>query len=207
MTAKYSGGGRSAALTMKEVRMTWPKRAAMAILMIAAFAAVAGANQWSDRTTFKFDTQIMVPGATLAPGTYTFRVMDGTQHIVRIIGEKGDVITTTYTVPIKRMDASGATVIKLTPTTAGAPVALKAWYYPGTVNGHQFVYPDRQARDIAQRTKTLVLSGDVSNSDMQKATLYLYDARGTQAWRNDAQTIKEWNDWTRSHATATATVC
>jgi hypothetical protein len=32
-------------------------------LMITAFAVVAGANQWNDQTTVKFDTQIMVPGS------------------------------------------------------------------------------------------------------------------------------------------------
>lgn len=41
--------------------------------MIAAVAVIADANQWNDRTTFKFDTQIMVPGTTLARGAYTFR--------------------------------------------------------------------------------------------------------------------------------------
>jgi hypothetical protein len=111
-------------------------------------------------------------------------------------------MTTTQAVPIKRMDAKGDVVLKLNPTAAGAPAAIKAWFYPGTLYGHEFVYPDQQAREIAQRTKTLVLSGDIPDSDMQKATLHTYDATGgKQAWRGDEQTMREWNEWTKNRTT------
>ncbi len=68
--------------------MTWPKRAAMSMMMIQilALAAIAGANQWNDRTILKFDAPMMVPGATLAPGTYVFKLMDSqsNRHMVQI---------------------------------------------------------------------------------------------------------------------------
>jgi hypothetical protein len=183
----------------------------MSIVMILALAAVAGANQWNDRTTLKFDTPIMVPGATLAPGTYVFKLMDSAtnRHMVQIFKEEGNqLIATTQAVPIKRMEAKGDVVLKLNPTEASAPVAIKAWFYPGSLYGHQFVYPDRQAREIAQRTKTLVLSGDIPDSDMQKGTLHTYDATGgKQPWRADEQTMKEWKEWTDQRAaSATARV-
>ena len=190
----------------KEELMKWPKRAAVSIVTVLAFVVVAGANQWNDRTILKFDAPIMVPGATLAPGTYTFKLLDSqtNRHIVQIFKEDGnELIATTQAVPIKRMDAKGDTVLKLNPTEAGAPAAIKAWFYPGTLYGHQFVYPDEQAREIAQRTKTLVLSGDIPDSDMGKATLHTYDAAGgKQAWRADQQTMKEWNQWTQDRKVA-----
>lgn len=186
--------------------MTWPKRAAMSMITILALAAIAGANQWNDRTILKFDAPMMVPGATLAPGSYVFKLMDSqsNRHMVQIFKEDGhQLIATTQAVPIKRMDAKGDVVLKLNPTEMGAPAAIKAWFYPGTLYGHEFVYPDRQAREIAQRTKTLVLSGDIPDSDMQKATLHTYDATGAkQAWRADEPTMKEWNEWTESRRTA-----
>jgi hypothetical protein len=123
--------------------------------------------------------------------------------MVQIFKEEGnELITTTPAVPIKRMDAKGEIVIKLNPTEAGAPVAIKAWFYPGSLYGHEFIYPDQQAREIAQRTKTLVLSGDVPDSDMQKATLHTYDATGgKQTWRGDEQTMNEWKEWTKNRTT------
>ena len=186
--------------------MKWPKRAAVSILAILAFVAVAGANQWNDRTILKFDAPMMVPGATLAPGTYTFKLLDSqtSRHIVQIFKDDGtELVATTQAVPIKRTDAKGETVLKLNPTETGAPAAIKAWFYPGTLYGHEFVYPEQQARDIAQRTKTVVLSGDVPDSDMSKATLHTYDATGAKgAWRADEETMKEWNQWTEARNVA-----
>ena len=98
---------------------------------------------------------------------------------------------------------------KLNPTDAGdtATAAIKAWYYPGSRYGHEFIYPDDQARTIAQRTKTLVLSGDVADSDMGKGTLYTYDANGNrQEWRNSDQIVREWNQWSRRGAITSASV-
>jgi hypothetical protein len=179
--------------------MTWPKRAAVTVVLIVAFAAVAHADEWNDRTTLKFDAPMMIPGATLAPGTYTFKLLDSksNRHIVQIFNEDGTkLIATSNAIPAKRMDATGDVVLKLSPTEAGAPAAVKAWFYPGSLYGHEFVYPDNQAREIAQRTKTLVLSVDVPGSDMEKGTLHLYDAEGRkQVWRGDEQMMKEWTKW------------
>lgn len=192
--------GLPLALT-KEVQMTWPKRAAVTICAIVAFAVVAAADQWNDRTTFKFDAPMMIPGATLPPGTYTFKLLDSkaNRHVVQIFDEGGTkLVATAQAVPTKRMDAKGDVVVKLNPTEAGAPVAIKAWFYPGSLYGHEFVYPDRQARDIAQRTKTLVLSTDVEGSDMEKGTLYTYSAEGRkEAWHGDDRMMREWEQWSR----------
>lgn len=178
--------------------MMWPKRAALAVCVLA-LAVVARADQWNDRTTLKFDAPVMVPGATLAPGTYTFKLADSnaSRHIVQIYNEDGmKLVATAQAVPAKRMDPKGDVVVKLNPTEAGAPVALKAWFYPGSLYGHQFIYPDAQAKDIAQRTKTLVLSTDVAGSDMEKGTLYTYNAEGVkEPWKGDERTIQEWTRW------------
>jgi hypothetical protein len=185
----------------EEVLMTWLKRAAVTVSTIAvvvAFAAVAGADQWNDRTTLKFDAPMMIPGATLPPGTYTFKLMDSgaNRHMVHIYNEDGSkLIASTQAVPTKRMEPRGDVVLKLNPTEAGAPAAIKAWFYPGSLYGHEFVYPDRQAREIAQRTKTLVLSGDAEEG-MGKGTLHNYDADGRKTARQDDEQLNaEWRKW------------
>lgn len=183
--------------------MTWFNRAAVAVVLTTALATTSAADQWNDKTTLKFDAPMMIPGATLAPGTYTFKLLDSavSRHVVQIFNEDGTkLIATTQTIPTKRMDSTGDVVIKVNPTEtgAGAPAALKAWFYPGSLYGHEFIYPDREARDIAQRTKTLVLSGDVAGSDMRKGTLHTYDAQGQQtAWKGDDKVLSEWEEWSR----------
>ena len=192
--------------------MRWPIRAVTIVSALLTFVTVAFADQWDDRTTLKFDAPMLIPGATLPPGTYTFQLLDmaASRHIVQIRNEAtGKVMATVQTVPVKRMDAKGDVVVKLNPTDASdtTTAAIKAWYYPGSLYGHEFIYPEEQARTIAQRSKTLVLSGEVADSDMGKATLYTYDANGArQEWDNADQIVREWNEWTRRGRSASASV-
>lgn len=181
---------------------------AMVATAFAWTATTAAADQWNDRTTITFSAPVMVPGMTLPAGTYVFELMDSktTRHLVQIRRESdGEVLTTTQAVPTKRLEPRGDVVVKFNPTESGAAPALKAWFYPGTVYGHQFVYSDEQAKAIAQRTKTLVLSIDQSGTDAEKGVLHTYDASGVRsAWRGDDATMKEWEQWRKNRAASSA---
>lgn len=170
---------------------------AASITILAAPAAFA--NQWNERTTIEISEPVMVPGATLQPGTYVFKLLDSdsNRHMVQILaqGDEREVLAQIQAVPTYRQEARGDTVLKFNPTASGTP-ALKAWFYPGTRYGHMFVYPDKEARDIANRTKTIVLSTDIEGSDMQKGTLYTYDAQGQrQPYTPDSTIAREWARW------------
>jgi len=117
--------------------MTWPTRLAAAVLTLA-FASGAVANQWNDRTQLSFDAPIMIPGATLPPGNYVFRLMDSPvfRHMVQIWNEEETkLIATVQAIPTKRIEMKGDVVVKLNPTAPGSAVALKSWFYPGTLYG------------------------------------------------------------------------
>lgn len=176
--------------------------------MVAALAVLgatpAAAQTASERTTIRIDEAVMVPGATLEPGTYVFELADptSTQHVVQIRKEAGDHVTTAMTVPMKRQDTRGDVVLKINPTESGTP-ALKGWFYPGSVYGHQFVYPDEQAKQIAERTRTIVLSQDVKGSDMQQGRIYVYDPMGQRTpYTEDQNLRREWNEWRQSQGQA-----
>jgi hypothetical protein len=173
---------------------------AMAIAAVAFAAPAATAQNWNERTELKFSSPVMVPGATLEPGTYIFRLTDSqsNRHLVEIARKDGETITLTQAVPTKRMDAKGDVVLKFNPTEAGEPPAIAAWFYPGSTYGHQFVYSDEEARKIAERTKTLVLSSDAPASDMQQGTLRVYDASGVaKDWQPDSEATSSWEKWNR----------
>ena len=178
--------------------------------VVLALSATAGADQWNEKTVLKFSDPVMVPGATLQPGSYVFKLMDlaANRHTVQIATEDGSkVITIANAAPAKRMDPKGDVVLKFNPTDAGSPPALKAWFYPGSVYGHEFIYPEDQARQIAQRTKTLVLSIDVPGSDLEKGTLRTYDAAGNRAdWKADDAIMREWEEWRNNRQASAKTV-
>jgi hypothetical protein len=173
---------------------------AVALAFVAAHAAPVHADQWNDKIRLELDAPMLVPGATLAPGAYVFKLLDSpaNRHVVQIFnGDETKLIATAQAVPTKRLETKGDVVLRLNPTEAGAPAAIKAYFYPGSRYGHEFVYPDAQARDIARRTKTLVLSGEVpGNDNAGKGTLHTYDADGNRAaWQEDASVREEWKVW------------
>jgi hypothetical protein len=181
----------------------------VAVLGLCVWLAPAIAfGQWSERTTLTFSDPVMVPGATLQPGNYVFQLVDpgSAGDAIEIRKEDGSLVTTTITVPTKRMEAKGDTVLKFNPTEPGAPPALAAWFYPGSIYGHQFVYSDEEASAIAQRTKSVVLSTDMKGTDREKATLRIYDASGVaKQWKPDSDAMASWQQWSRNRA-GTATL-
>jgi hypothetical protein len=179
-----------------------------ALLLVFAAAPVA-ADQWNERTVMKFSAPIMVPGATLQPGTYIFRLVDPdtSVHTVEIRKEGEAPIALVQAVPMKRQEAKGDIVVKFNPTEAGEPPAMKGWFYPGSLYGHEFVYSDDEARKIAARTKTIVLSSDVSGSDKEKGTLRTYNADGvTSNWVPDQAAAASWETWSKNRRTTATAV-
>lgn len=179
-----------------------------AAAIVLWWAPVANASEWNERIRLKFSEPVMVPGATLPAGSYILKLADMTSnhHVVQILGEDGaQAFATTQAVLIKREDPTADIVLKFDPTEPGAPPAIRAWFYPGSLYGHEFVYPEEQVRKIAERTKTLVLSTDVGTGP-EKGTLYIYDASGKRGiWRADAESMREWDTWRRNRQSETPT--
>ena len=177
-------------------------------LLLPLMAAPVAADQWNERTVMKFSEPIMVPGATLQPGTYIFQLLDSntSRHTIEIRKEGEAPVAVVHAVPMKRQEPKGDIVVKFNPTEPGSPPAMRGWFYAGSMYGHEFVYSDAEARKIAERTKKIVLSSDVSGSDMQKGTLRTYDANGvTRDWVPDDAAAASWEAWQKTrHATATA---
>lgn len=184
------------------IRATWWARlASVAAVLLLVGTTRAQADAWNDKTTLRFSAPVMIPGATLQPGEYVFRLMDlrSNRHMVQVLtADESRVIATTHAIPVKRLDPKDTTTLTFNPTAEGTPPALKAWYYPGSIYGHEFIYPDEQARQIAARSKTIVLSEDAGAGDASKGSLRVYNADGTHtAWRADDAVIREWNTWSK----------
>lgn len=192
---------------MMRTRITF----ALALSTCAALlaATTARADTWNERTELTFSEAVMVPGATLAPGKYLFKLLDSradrhTVQVFRLDAGEQQLVITTQAVPIKRADAKGDTVLRFAATAPGTAPAMKAWFYPGSIYGHQFVYADDQARHISARIKTVVLAGDGPGGEVNVGTLHVYDATGArQEWRPDAAVMTEWQAWRQQHAVAT----
>lgn len=190
-------------------RRWWTRLAGVTLAAALLTGGAASADPWNDRSTLTFSSAVMVPGATLEPGSYVFRLADlrANRHTVKILNEdESRVITIVHAIPVKRQEAEGTTTLIFGATEAGTPPALKAWYYPGTTYGHEFIYSADEARQIAAREKTIVLSEDAASGDADaQGKLRLYDADGsTRQWQADEAVIREWRDWSAKDAAAKA---
>lgn len=172
--------------------------AAAAMLVTTASAEA----QWLNKSTMTFSRAVMVPGATLQPGEYVFNLKDikPTLHTIEIMNkDESKTIAIVQAIPIKRMELDVTSELEFRNTPAGSPPALKAWFYPSTRYGHEFIYSDKDARKLATQGQTMVLA-EMPGSDTAKSTLVLFDADGQQApWKANEDVMREWDAWMKQH--------
>jgi hypothetical protein len=134
----------------------------MMIAFALFFEIAAHADEMDESTKITFSAPIQIPGRVLPAGTYTFQKAEpnGNLNIVQIFNADRSVLyATVQTVSAERGEPTGDTTITLAEQEGGNPDALVKWFYPGRVDGHEFVYPKQQEHEIAQaRQETLVVN-------------------------------------------------
>jgi hypothetical protein len=160
---RNAGRNLAACLAVEVVPMSIRMlRLACAVATLAALPVAALAQGPRDqRTYFTFSQSVDLPGKTLAAGTYIFRLADSpsNRHIVQVVSEDGKQIQATLmAIPTQRMDAPDEPEIRFMETSAASPSAIHTWWYPGNTTGHEFIYPRKQAEQLAARTKKPVLT-------------------------------------------------
>lgn len=166
-----------------------------AAMLAAAAATTARAQGPLDaRTEFTFNQPVELPNVTLPPGTYVFRFVDATtgRKVMHVQAKGGD--NKTYglflTIAAQRPTASDDAELRFLETPAGAPAAVKTWWYPGNTIGREFIYPKTQARRLAEATNQPVLTTQadrVTDEQMKTADLAYMSPSGQEAPMTDAE--------------------
>jgi len=133
-----------------------------AAALVSCTAAVASAQTPADhRSYFTFTGTVEVPGATLPAGKYMFRLPspDTSHSVVQVVSADGKkVYSTFFTMSAQRPEAVGDPEIRFMETPAGAPRAIRTWWFAGDRTGGEFVYPKAQAQRLAKATSQPVLT-------------------------------------------------
>lgn len=119
----------------------------------------AKADESNQRTVMTFSGPVEVPGQVLPAGTYVFKLANSpsSRNIVQIFNEaENRVFGTFLAIPDYRMQPAEKTIIRFEERAAGSPQAIKAWFYPGKSYGHEFVYPKKDAIELAKANNTPV---------------------------------------------------
>src|SRR5262245_13327580 len=145
-----------------------------AAALTAFLAPGARADEWNKKTILTFSGPVQIPGATLAAGTYVFKLADlqSNRHVVQVFDkDEKKIYSTILAIPDQKLEPSDKPVVMFAERPAGTPQAVKAWFYPGETIGNEFVYPKNQAVKIARDTHQSVLSMDeaaATSTDQQR---------------------------------------
>lgn len=134
----------------------------MVVLAVLAGRVAAQETNTSERTFLTFSSAVEMPGLTLQPGTYVFKLADTpSRNVVQVWNqEENKMLGHWLFVQAERPEVSGENVVMFRETAAGSTPAVQYWYFPGEKVGKEFVYPKDQAAKLAARTGSDVLSGE-----------------------------------------------
>jgi hypothetical protein len=123
-----------------------------AVLCTTVVLPQVRADEWDKKTIVKISEPMEVPGATLEPGTYVFKLVNlaAERHVVTITNEdQNKTFATVIAIPNYRLEPKDKSTFLFWETPAGQPRALRAWFYPADNFGQEFVYPKNRATQIA----------------------------------------------------------
>ena len=130
-------------------------------LCVGTWTLKSQADQWNKKTILTINETIQIPGATLTPGKYVFRLLDSSsnRHIVQVLNEQENwVLATIMAIPNYRLRPAGKTEFSFWETPKETPIALRSWFYPGDNFGEEFAYPKIEATELYYRTQQEVPS-------------------------------------------------
>jgi hypothetical protein len=118
----------------------------VAIVAVSCVSVVgpgrAAADESNRRTVVTFNHAVEIPGQVLPAGTYIFQLPDSSanRHVVQVFDRHGRILTTVLTIPTASPTPAGQTRMTFEEQPAGAPYPIKTWFYPGRLDGEQFIY-------------------------------------------------------------------
>lgn len=124
------------------------------------WAPAAKASDWDHRTVVTFQAPVEIPNPSvesgsmvLAPGTYVMKLADlpSNRDVVQFFDRKEThIYSTALAIPDYREQTPDHTIITFEERAAGAPQAMKEWFYPGDNFGENFVYNKPHLAPAAQ---------------------------------------------------------
>ena len=126
----------------------------LALLFVAP--TLTRGDEWNLATRFSINHQFEVPGAVLQPNTrYVMKLLDSpsNRNVVQVYNEdQTKMLTMFMAISDYRLEPTDKTQFTFMEVQPGYPLPIKEWFYPGRLNGLEFIYPKDQAATIAQHS-------------------------------------------------------
>lgn len=133
--------------------------AVMAFALLAVGPATR-ADEWNQASKFTFNQPVEVPGMVLSVGTYWFVVPSysgAVSGVVQIFNaDRTELLKTVQTIPALRSDTTDKGDLTFGEQSQARPVALMSWFYPGFLQGHEFLYSRQEEAEFATNPQASV---------------------------------------------------
>lgn len=143
---------------------------------------------WTKKSTLRITERVEIPGMVLEPGTYIVNLESGTSRrsIVQIQTADGSRVVARLTaVPDYRArENMFEDVFTYHQVKASGPKVMQSWYYPGDLNGLEFVYPKERARQLAKATDTHVVASN--GKDVKESAIVAVTPTGVEVVLDEA---------------------
>jgi hypothetical protein len=119
----------------------------------ACLTPKAKAGDWDQKPVLTFSQPVEIPGIVLPAGTYVFSFLGSTadRNLIDVLSQdEQKVYATIEAIPDYRANAVGGTSIVFEERKAGAPHAIKEWFFPDRRYGHEFVYPGMGVLELGE---------------------------------------------------------
>ena len=106
-------------------------------------AAQARAETFDKLAYLTFSQSVQVPGVTLAPGTYRFRLTDTTasRNVIQVLSNDGSAVYSMFhTMPAFRMTVTDDPMVTFKETPVGVTPAIRSLFPGGESRGYEFVW-------------------------------------------------------------------
>jgi hypothetical protein len=135
----------------------------LAVLVICVVhLPFARASERDQLTKVTFDQPVEIPGHVLAAGSYWFVRDVNDPDVVRIFSQDWKMLyATELTQATERLKAADDTTFVLAERESSKPEALLKWFFPGETIGHEFLYSNREEKELAQDKQQVVVAAPV----------------------------------------------
>src|SRR5262245_6964457 len=145
-----------------------------ALVLVFLAPSLTHGDEWNLATRFTVNQRSEVPGMVLQANTpYVIRLLDSpsNRNVVQIYDkDQTHMLTMFMAISAQRPEPADRTVFKFIETAPGYPLPIKEWFYPGRLNGLEFVYPKEQALSISEHAREPVLTESAANITKSEST-------------------------------------
>lgn len=131
------------------------------VIGCAVLLPLAQASDENEEIIVTFSGPVEIPGQVLPAGAYRFVLLDDpfSRDDVRIYSaDRKTVYATIGTVETKLAHPAKGVTVTFAERESSTPEALLNWFYPGRTIGHEFLYPKREQKELAQDNQQVIVA-------------------------------------------------